>query len=1092
MKKALIALFLFPLTFAAQKNLEKESSVDLITQGFEHHSKEQYYEAIQKYKKVSVNDTNYVLAQYETALSYIAQGEYVFAQKILKNLLKYEVPYDSKASVYKMLAQTYEGEKKFDEAMKTYDEAIRLYPKNHNLYFSRGLTLEKFEKHQEALESYKQAVKCYMHHASSHLRLGLLAAGEGQYVQSYLSLMTFVLLEPNTDRTAQVIKLMDEMANGSYSPEAKGLVLSQEGDDFEDLNLFFKNQVALQDKYKAKFTYSTSYAKQFHLILSNAKYDENDKGFWTQQYLPFYLDIFKENQLDNMILFSLKSIDNAKIQKKINAKKASLNTFIDQLSDKWANFISKQILDYEGSSQEVYAIYQTSGFIMGKQDEEGKIHGNWYYYTPEGNLRLVAVYEHGKKQGSWVWRDYFTQTVSEVTEFKDDMKDGSSKLYYPSGELREMTTYVKGKVKDTVYTYYRNGQISEKIAVANEMRNGLNTAYYENGAVRFRVGYKDNKGEGRYESFYPNGQLQVEMTLVNDKVSGVRKSYHVNGQQESEYTYNEKGPQGAFTEWYANGQVEEKGEMKDGNYIGEITSFYSNGLPFSKGRYDESGKENGSIEYYDSYGVKYQEFTYKKGDLQQIRNFNEKGELVKTIDKNGKKMKFESLNPTTRALRVSGTFENEKRSGIWEYYDEYGNLKNIEKYVNGLIQDTVKTYYSNGKLESSCMYKDNLKDGLYLEYNKYGELIVEGMFKDDYRSNDWYEYYPDGSLKVEYSYKDGKMHGYQKTYSVSGKLEEYDIFDQGEIIASVYLDTMGIEIQRFGEYNGLVSIKSPANTFNIFVADYKNGNLDGKAEWFDEEDQLLTRGYYLNSAREGQWKWFFPDGKVRKITEYKNGQVNGKMLEYYENGQLYSEAPYLNDELNGNLKYYYENGKLDFQANYVDDLRHGKVISYSPSGDIQQIRYYDRGVLLSYSYLDKSGKEVPPVKIGLGTSTFTTYYKSGTKALEQTRVNGELNGKYVKYLPNEKIIEQEDYYFGDRHGSVIEYYENGNKKLENTYKWDLRHGLETSYHPNGKIAYTLDFVFGKRHGVKKEYDSNGKLIKTIYFYNDDVIKVVKS
>ena len=162
-------------------------------------------------------------------------------------------------------------------------------------------------------------------------------------------------------------------------------------------------------------------------------------------------------------------------------------------------------------------------------------------------------------------------------------------------------------------------------------------------------------------------------------------------------------------------------------------------------------------------------------------------------------------------------------------------------------------------------------------------------------------------------------------------------------------------------------------------------------------------------------------------------------------------------------------------------------MSFSSLGELQQIRYYDQGILRSFSYLDKAGKEVEPIAITKGTATFTTYYQSGAKAIVQTRVNGDLDGKYIHYYSNGKIAEEEEYHADDRHGLSVYFYENGNKKLEINYKWDEKHGVETKYHSNGKIQYSQEYLFGKKHGIRKEYSAEGKLIKTIYYYNDEAI-----
>ena len=66
--KILITLcLLLPLMVTAQKKLNYLSSPEIIKKGLEYHEKEQYSDAIEEYKKVSINDTNYATAQYEMA-----------------------------------------------------------------------------------------------------------------------------------------------------------------------------------------------------------------------------------------------------------------------------------------------------------------------------------------------------------------------------------------------------------------------------------------------------------------------------------------------------------------------------------------------------------------------------------------------------------------------------------------------------------------------------------------------------------------------------------------------------------------------------------------------------------------------------------------------------------------------------------------------------------------------------------------------------------------------------------------------------------------------------------------------------------------
>lgn len=1091
MKKLALLAFLLPVSLFGQKNIETVGSPQLISDGIKLYEEKSYYDAISKFRQVSVNDTNYCTAQYESALAYLQLEEYYFAQKILKELIALEVSYPNRAQAYILLGQVYDGDKKLDEALKTYAEGLEKYPKNSGLYFARGITYEKFEKYQEAIEDFKRSAQCNIGHAGSHLRLGMIAAREGHYTESILSLMTFLLLEPNSNRSAGVVSLLEKISDGSFDPTPKNITLSAAGDDYEDLNLFIRNKVALQDKYKAKFTISTSYAKQLHLILSTLKYDKNNEGFWHQLYLPLFEDIFVSKQLDALILFSLRSVDSDKIQSKLNASKSKTTVFYKEAANKWQKHMSHQYMEFEGKKQHVFAIYNSSGLqAVGKISEKEVIYGTYYYYHTDGGLSLVAKFnDNGEKTDLWTWRDYFSQKITEETTYIKNVMEGRTKIYYASGELKQTRYYVNGVIQDTMYNFYRSGDIQEKIAMKSDLRDGLTTGYHPNGKVEFTVEYKKGEPNGKYMLYHLNGQLAREFNLTNGEITGTRKTYYPTGQIETEYEFNAEGVTfGPYKKWYPNGQLEEKGTLKDGKSLGEINQFYSNGQPFSTSNFDESGKENGSTVYFDNDGKKYESFTYKKGSLEEIALFNKKGDVVEKQTRSGKKFAYKSHYANGRVY-LEGLIQNDKKTGVWKNYDQYGNIKYTEKYLEGELTDTTFGYHPNGKLNYRIVYKNGQKDGLYLEYDQMGTLIEEGYFKNNERSNDWYKYDSNGDIVSEFCFKNGERHGLQKEYAVNGTLSQYDIFDNGEVISSVFLDTAAKTIQKFGVFHGDVVLRDANNTYDQFKASYKNGASDGKSTWYNITGKPLIEGNYINSKKDGLWTWYHESGKVKKTIMYKMGEIHGDYKEYGENGLLVFEGKYENGSAEGLISHYYENGKLEYQSNYMNDERHGRMVSYAMDGSVQQYRMYERGVLISYSYLDKNGKEVEPIQIGLGTSKIITYYQSGGKSVEQTRVNGEIDGVYTEYYPNGKVMNRENFIYGDKDGTCTEYYETGTKKAEKNYKLGEKHGTDTEYYPNGKVKRTQEFMFDKADGARKEYNETGKLIKTTYFFNDEIIEV---
>jgi antitoxin component YwqK of YwqJK toxin-antitoxin module len=198
---------------------------------------------------------------------------------------------------------------------------------------------------------------------------------------------------------------------------------------------------------------------------------------------------------------------------------------------------------------------------------------------------------------------------------------------------------------------------------------------------------------------------------------------------------------------------------------------------------------------------------------------------------------------------------------------------------------------------------------------------------------------------------------------------------------------------------------------------------------------------------------------------------------YHENGKIASKTKYQFGKADGEQFYYYNNGNKETEATFIDDLRHGRIITYGYDGAVQQIRTYDRGVLLSYTYLDKNGKELPPIQLGKGENSFTVFYQNGNKAVEQTRFNGKIHGKYTEYYSDGKVMTEGNYYYGEENGPYLQYHPNGNKKVEENYKYGELDGVSSEYHLNGMLKKTSVYRMGELHGERKVY------------YNDQMLEV---
>ena len=156
----------------------------------------------------------------------------------------------------------------------------------------------------------------------------------------------------------------------------------------------------------------------------------------------------------------------------------------------------------------------------------------------------------------------------------------------------------------------------------------------------------------------------------------------------SSYSYSQDfPPDGPYEDYYENGQLKEKGNLKDGKENGLWEFFYENGQLERRGN-NKDGEMDGLWEFYQENGQLEFRSNYKDGKWDGfIEFFNEDGLFwFKNCYKNGEEINmsycykrfYENLQ-----FRSKGNVKNDKKEGLWEYFDEDGNLTGTEEYKDG-------------------------------------------------------------------------------------------------------------------------------------------------------------------------------------------------------------------------------------------------------------------------------------------------------------------------------------------------------------------------------------------------------------------------
>lgn len=111
-----------------------------------------------------------------------------------------------------------------------------------------------------------------------------------------------------------------------------------------------------------------------------------------------------------------------------------------------------------------------------------------------------------------------------------------------------------------------------------------------------------------------------------------------------------------------------------------------------------------------------------------------------------------------------GIYLNNKKFGLWKYYNNKGNLRKTCEFKNGKITGTSQSFHKNGKLNLKIIHYT--KHSFEFEfYDEKGKIHNKGQYSKDSKSGVWTEYYSDGKVKSTQKYKKGRKIGLQKHYN---------------------------------------------------------------------------------------------------------------------------------------------------------------------------------------------------------------------------------------------------------------------------------------------------------------------------------------
>ena len=330
-----VILFLTVLGYSQEKNLKKIilnppilNTDSIIKVGINLHDEKKYEDAIYTFELINENDSNYVLAQYELANSYLSLKKDSITIEICDNILNIDKSYYSKLLLLK--ANAYDGLKQYNKSAELYQKGIKEFPLSAQFYHEFAISNYNQKKYKEAKQNYINAININPKYAPSHFQLGLLSLKQQKIIPAMLSFQFYLLIDNSSQRAKTIVKLLEQIADDeiNYS-DFESINEIENNDDFSDLEAIVKSKAAFNEKFKTKVDLNYRVLKQIQVVLDKIDYNVEDKGFCTQFYAKFFKELASKKHTETYLYYLLSEMGIEDVNKWMKNNKSQVDEFSD-------------------------------------------------------------------------------------------------------------------------------------------------------------------------------------------------------------------------------------------------------------------------------------------------------------------------------------------------------------------------------------------------------------------------------------------------------------------------------------------------------------------------------------------------------------------------------------------------------------------------------------------------------------------------------------------------------------------------------------------------------------------------------------------
>jgi len=239
------------------------------------------------------------------------------------------------AASYDLLGSIYDQDHQTQKAIEAYKKGIEANPKYQRLYYNLGIAYFRNKQYAEAEASAIEAIKLDPKHASSQRMYALVAFHQNKRVPALMAFCNFLMLEPQTARSAEAFGNIQHILQGGVLKDNKGnntIILSpKDNKENSSLNLAISMvNVSAQQKKLTGMDLLEYQLKSIFTITGEQSAAKTEKDFFWK----FYADYFYQlSQSGNMPAFT--RLVSLSANKEANTKWMSDNDKLVKDLDNW-------------------------------------------------------------------------------------------------------------------------------------------------------------------------------------------------------------------------------------------------------------------------------------------------------------------------------------------------------------------------------------------------------------------------------------------------------------------------------------------------------------------------------------------------------------------------------------------------------------------------------------------------------------------------------------------------------------------------------------------------------------------------------------